>query len=168
MNAIKCLYSLPVVIVLAVLAIPAITFAQQDKKGKELETDTPLATAHKYLDAFNRGDVKGMAASFAVPGHILDGMAPHVWQGPTATDDWWKDVLREGKEHGASGYLVTVGEPLHNDITGDSAYIVLPATMTFDLKGTKVTQTGAVFTFALRKTADGWRVAAWAWAKGVR
>ena len=168
MNAIKHLYDFPFVIMLAVLVIPAITFAQQGKKGKEMETDTPLAAAHKYLDAFNRGDVKAMAATFAVPGQILDGMAPHVWQGPTATEDWWKDVLHEGKEHGASGYLVTVGEPLHNDVTGYSAYIVLPATMTFDLKGRKVTQSGAVFTFALRKTADGWRVGAWAWAKGVR
>ena len=133
-----------------------------------METDTPLATVLKYLDAFNRGDQNGMAATFAVPGHILDGMAPHVWQGATATQDWYADVLVEGKEHGASGYLVSVGEPLHNDVTGDSAYVVLPATMTFDLKGTKVAQSGAVFTVALRKTADGWRVAAWAWAKGTR
>ena len=132
-----------------------------------METDTPLATVHKYLDAFNRGDAKAMAAAFAVPGQILDGMAPHVWQGPTATQDWYRDVLIEGKEHGASGYSVSVGEPLHHDVTAASAYIVLPATMTFDVKGTKVTQSGAVFTFALRKTADGWRVAAWAWAKGT-
>lgn len=131
-----------------------------------METDTPLAAVHRYLDAFNRGDQKAMAAAFADPGHILDGMAPHIWQGPTTTEDWYRDVLSEGKAHGASGYLVRVGEPLHNNITGDSAYLVLPATMNFDLKGTKVTQSGAVFTVALRKTADGWRVAAWAWAKG--
>ena len=133
-----------------------------------MEADTPLATVLAYLDAFNRGDQKAMAAAFAVPGQILDGMAPHVWQGATATRDWYTDVLVEGKAHGASGYVVGVGEPLHHDVTGDSAYIVLPATMTFDIKGTKVTQSGAVFTVALRKTADGWRVAAWAWAKGTR
>lgn len=131
-----------------------------------METDTPLATVHKYLDAFNRGDAKTMAAAFADPGYILDGMPPHIWHGPTATEDWYRDVLREGREHGASGYLVSVGEPLHNNVTGNSAYVVLPATMSFDLKGAKVTQSGAVFTVALRKTAEGWRVAAWAWAKG--
>lgn len=130
-------------------------------------TETPLAAVHQYLEAFNRGDVKGMAATFAVIGQILDGMAPHVWQGPTATQDWYRDVLLEGKKHGASGYFVSVGEPLHNDVAGDSAYMVLPASMTFDLKGTKVTQSGAVFTVALSKTAEGWRVAAWAWAKGA-
>ncbi|HEX5049578.1 MAG TPA: hypothetical protein VFX89_20870 [Gammaproteobacteria bacterium] len=35
-------------------------------------------------------------------------------------------------------------------------------------EGTPVTQSGAVFTVALRKTATGWRIAAWAWAKGKR
>src|SRR4051812_39943308 len=99
-----------------------------------METDTPLMIVHRYLDAFNRGDVKAMAATFAVPGQILDGMAPHIWVGPTATEDWFADVLREGEEHGASGYMVSVGDPLHNDITGKSAYVVLPATMPFDLK----------------------------------
>ncbi|TFI52876.1 hypothetical protein BLD44_019420 [Mastigocladus laminosus UU774] len=129
-------------------------------------TETPLAAVHQYLDAFNRGDVEAMAATFADSGQILDGMAPHVWQGPTATQDWYRDVLSEGKEHGASNYFVSVGEPLHNDVTHDSAYILLPATMTFDLKGTKITQSGALITFALRKITEGWRVASWAWAKG--
>ena len=78
-----------------------------------------------------KGDAKRMAATFAVQGSILDGMAPHLWQGPTATQDWYRDVLIEGKQHGASDYLVTVGEPLHNNVTGDSAYVVVPATMTF-------------------------------------
>src|SRR5215213_5287492 len=30
-------------------------------EGREMETDTPLGTVHKYLDAFNRGDAKAMA-----------------------------------------------------------------------------------------------------------
>jgi len=38
----------------------------------------------------------------------------------------------------------------------------------FDCKvrGKQMTQSGAVFTVALRNIADGWRIAAWAWAKG--
>ncbi|PWT70625.1 MAG: hypothetical protein C5B59_19645 [Bacteroidetes bacterium] len=132
-----------------------------------MRTNTPLATIHQYIDSFNRGDAIAMAATFAVPGQILDGMAPHVWQGPTATTDWYRDVLAEGQAHGASGYFVTLGDPLHNNVTNDSAYVVLPATMTFDAKGIKVVQSGAIFTVALRKTADGWLVVAWAWAKGV-
>src|SRR4029077_6848631 len=40
-----------------------------------------LATVEHYIDAFNKGDVKAMAAAFAVPPSILDGMPPHVLAG---------------------------------------------------------------------------------------
>ena len=84
-----------------------------------------------------KGDAKGMAATFAVPGSTLDGMAPHLWQGPTATQDWYRDVLIEGEQHGASDYFVTLGEPLHNHVTGDSAYVVVPTTMTFKVAASR-------------------------------
>ncbi len=127
----------------------------------------PMAAVRQYINAFNKGDEDAMAAIFAVPGSILDGVAPHVWQGPTASQDWYRDVLLEGEQHGASDYFVTLGEPLHNDTNGDSAYVVLPATMTFKVHGQQITQTGAIFTVALRKLDEGWRIAAWAWAKGM-
>lgn len=126
----------------------------------------PIEAVHHYINGFNRGDGDAMAATFAVPGSILDGMAPHVWQGPTATQDWYRDVLTEGKQHGAADYFVTLGEPLHNNVTGDSGYVVVPATMTFKVHGQQVTQTCATFTLALRKFAEGWRITAWSWAKG--
>ena len=129
-------------------------------------TSTPLAAVAQYIDAFNNGDAEVMAATFDETGSILDGMPPHLWQGARATQDWYRDVLAEGELHGASGYFVTLGEPLHDNITGDSAYVVVPATMTFTVGGEVVTQTGAVFTVALRQRTDGWRIAAWAWTKG--
>ena len=129
-------------------------------------TSTPLEAVGQYIDAFNNADPEVMAATFDSPGSILDGMAPHLWQGPTATEDWYRDVLAEGELHDASGYFVTLGQPLHENVTGDSAYVVVPATMTFTVDGKKVTQTGAVFTVALRQRTDGWRIAAWAWTKG--
>ncbi len=128
--------------------------------------DAPVDAVRRYIDAFNVGDVGAMAECFAVPGTILDGMAPHVWHGPTAAQDWYRDVLHEGAHAGASDYHVTLGPPLHADITGEAAYVVSPATMTFKVRGAQVTQSGAFFTTALRKVADDWRIAAWAWAKG--
>jgi len=125
-----------------------------------------MGTLREYVDAFNSGDVDTMAATFDVSGSILDGMAPHLWQGPTAALDWYRDVLVEAEKHGASNYLVTLGEPLHENVTGDSAYLVVPATMRFDAAGEQRTQSGAVFTVALRRQADGWRISAWAWTKG--
>ena len=71
-----------------------------------MSTNDPMSAVRQYIDAFNRSDVKMMAATFAVPGSILDGMAPHIWHGASAAQDWYRDVLREGERHGASGYVV--------------------------------------------------------------
>jgi hypothetical protein len=47
-------------------------------------SNDPMAAVRQYVDAFNNGDAKVMAATCADPMQILDGMSPHVWQGPTA------------------------------------------------------------------------------------
>ena len=126
-----------------------------------------MAAVRKYVDAFNTADPEAMAATCADPMQILDGMSPHVWRGPTASQDWWRDVVTEGEHLGASGYHISLGEPRHVDVTGDFAYVVVPTTMTFDLRGTQVTQTGSLWTVALRKVDTEWRLSAWAWAKGT-
>src|SRR5262245_3975998 len=127
----------------------------------------PLAAVREYIESFNKGEAKAMALMCDVTMSILDGMAPHVWHGPTACEDWYRDAMIEGKHLGATDYFVTLGEPVHNNITGDSAYVVVPTTMSFKLNGTLITQSGATFTVALRKLNDGWRIAAWAWTKGT-
>jgi hypothetical protein len=47
-------------------------------------SNDPMAAVRQYVDAFNSGDEQAMAAARADPMQILDGMSPHVWQGPTA------------------------------------------------------------------------------------
>jgi ketosteroid isomerase-like protein len=131
-----------------------------------MATDSPLAAVQQYIDAFNTGDVDAMATLFTDSASILDGMPPHLWHGPSAPRDWYRDVMAESEHLRATGWFVTIGEPLHNDVSGDHAYVVLPATMTFTLNGNPRTQTGASFTVALRNSTDGWRIAAWAWTKG--
>lgn len=126
-----------------------------------------VTAVHQYIAAFNNGDAKAMAAVCSDPMSILDGMAPHVWHGPSATQDWYKDVLAEGEHLGASGYQVTLGKETHANVTGNAAYVVVPATMRFNLKEKHVTQSGANFIVALRKVPAGWRLANWAWAKGT-
>ena len=127
----------------------------------------PMSTVQKYIDAFNRGDLKDMAATCDVTTSILDGLPPHSWQGPTACEDWYKDVIAAGKEEGADDYFVTLSNPQHVDVKGDRAYVVVPATMKFKVHGKEVTQSGSIMTLALRKVDGQWRIAAWAWAKGA-
>jgi ketosteroid isomerase-like protein len=131
-----------------------------------MSTDTPLAAVQQYIDAFNQGDAKAMAGKCADTMHILDGMWPHVWHGPTAAEDWYADALAEGEHHGVTDYHIGLGEPHHVDVSGDYAYVVVPATLDYNLQGKHVNQTGAVFTVALRKLDADWRITAWAWSRG--
>lgn len=103
-------------------------------------TSTPLGAVKQYIDGFNNG--------------------------PTAAEDWYRDALAEGEHLGVSDYLITLGEPSHNDVTDDHAYLVVPATFTYNVRGTPTEQTGAYFTVALHQLPEGWRIAAWAWTKG--
>jgi hypothetical protein len=84
----------------ALLIIAAICAAASTSLA---DTTEPMGAVRQYIDAFNRGDMDGMAATCAVPASILDGMAPHVWQGPTACKDWYRDVLTTGEREGATG-----------------------------------------------------------------
>lgn len=129
-------------------------------------SDAPMATVRRYVDGFNNGDVEAMAAECADPMQILDGMSPHVWQGPTAAEDWWRDALAEGEHLGVSDFHIALGRPRHVDVTGEYAYVVAPVTFSYTMNGSEVTQTDAFFTVALRKAGDDWRLTAWAWAKG--
>jgi hypothetical protein len=126
------------------------------------DTTEPMGAVRQYID------VEGLAATCAVPASILDGMAPHVWQGPTACKDWYRDVLTTGEREGATGYFVTLEEPRHVDVSGDRGYVVVPAIMTFKVHGKQVTQSGSTFTVALQKLPAGSRITAWAWAKGAQ
>ena len=85
-----------------------------------------MAAVRQYVDAFNTGDPEGMAATCADPMQILDGMSPPVWQGPNASDDWYRDVLTEGEHLGASGYRITLDDPRHIDVKGENADVVVP------------------------------------------
>jgi uncharacterized membrane protein YcjF (UPF0283 family) len=76
-------------------------------------------------------------------------------------------VLTEGQHLGASGYHIALDEPRHVDVTDNHAYVVVPATMRFNLQGKQVTQTGSVFSVALGKVGTQWRLTAWARAKGI-
>lgn len=115
----------------------------------------------------NNADVDEMAAASADPMQILDGMAPHVWQGPTAARDWYADALAEGEHLGLTGYHIGLGDPRHVDISGDHAYSVVPATFDCQHRDKPVHQTGAVFTAALSRAETEWRLTAWARTRGT-
>jgi ketosteroid isomerase-like protein len=124
-----------------------------------------MATVNQFIDGFNRGDTKAELATCAAKASIIDDFPPHEWQGPTACADWAAAYAADAKKGGATEGTVTLGEPWYLAVTGDRAYVVLPATFRWKDHGKPVTERNAVFTVALRKSSMGWRITGWAWSK---
>jgi len=79
--------------------------------------------------------------------------------------NWASDYEADVKKNGITAGGVALGNPLHIDITGDRAYVVVPATYTYKQKGKLIKERGSIFTVALQKEKAGWRITGWAWAK---
>ena len=149
------------------IATLAVAFAAVSAAGSAVasERTSVMATVHQFVDGFNKGDTKSALAACAAHVQILDDFPPHVWEGPTACLDWSNAYDVDAGKHGVTDGIVTLGTPWRVDVTGDRAYAVFPATYTYEQHGKPVTESNAVYTFALQKVAAGWRITGWAWAR---
>ena len=125
-----------------------------------------LAPVHQFVDAFNKADAKGVAATCAGSASIIDEFPPYEWHGANACAKWMSDYFADAKKNGMTEGAVTMGSPRHVDVTGDLAYVVVPTEFAFKLKGKPTKESGASLTIVLHKGANGWRITAWSWTKG--
>ena len=126
-----------------------------------------MVPVHQFVDSLNKGDTKTALAACASPTSIIDEFPPYQWAGATGCADWANAFDSYNKKYGITDPIATVRKPRQVDITGDRAYLVLPATYTFKRNGNKVTESGATMTVSLQKVADGWRMTGWAWSRGT-
>jgi ketosteroid isomerase-like protein len=121
------------------------------------------ATIHQFIDAFDKGDIKAAAATHLSTGvTIIDEVAPHLWQGPNAFMNWAGDLTKDDKAAGISGEAVTLGVVKREVVSGDNAYVIVEAVYSFK-QGGKSLREPSQMTYAMKKTAQGWKIAAWAW-----
>jgi ketosteroid isomerase-like protein len=145
------------------MAVSLATLANAQARGAA--QTAVVAAVHQFVDGFNKGDMKIMAASCAEQASILDEFPPHEWHGAGACAKWASDYDADAKKNGITDGVVTLSNPTHVDVTGDRAYVVVPANYSFKIKGRAVSEIGSVITLALQKSAGGWRITGWAWAK---
>jgi ketosteroid isomerase-like protein len=141
---------------LAVSALLAGPAAATDK------TDV-MAVIHQWVDGFNKGDMKAMAATCADQASIIDDIAPHEWHGAGACTQWSSDFQAFAQAAAMTEPAVTVGKPWHINVNGDRAYVVAPTTVSYQQKGKAVVEK-AIVTMALQKNGAAWRITGWAWA----
>ena len=135
--------------------------------GPTLAANAKLeAPIHQFVESFNKGDMKGAAAANVAGGiSIIDEPPPHYWTGAGAFAAWAAAVETDAKAHGDTDGKVTLGAATREDVNGDHAYVVMPATYSYTEKGV-ATREPAHFVFALAHGADGWKIAAWSWTGG--
>lgn len=122
-----------------------------------------MATVHKWVDSFNKGDGAAAASSCAEGALIIDDFAPHVWQGPGACAGWYKDYEAFTAKAQITGAKVALGKVRHLDVDSGYAYLVIPTTLTYAKAGKSMTDR-AIVTMSLKKGSAGWQITGWAWA----
>ena len=108
------------------------------------------------------GDMSPATASLCTEDAvIIDGSAPYVWRGPHACDDWRRDQLATAEKSNISEARLVLGQPLHLKVSGEAAYAVFPATLTYTKDHKAVSLPGNIWTVALRKVGGIWKIASW-------
>jgi hypothetical protein len=80
-----------------------------------------------------------------------------------ACKTWLNDYEAHAKANAITDGAVTIDKPWHLDVSGDRAYVVVPANYTYKEKGKPMKETGSAFMFTLQKGANGWPITGWAW-----
>jgi len=145
------------------IAINLIAFAQGSTSTAEQKA--AMAVVNQFTDAFNKGDTKAAAAVCAEQTSIIDEFPPHEWHGAGGCGKWMADFDADAKKNGITDGNVKLAAPKHVDVTGDRAYIVVPADFSFKQKGKPVKEAGSLLTVALQKGGNGWRITGWSWSK---
>jgi ketosteroid isomerase-like protein len=149
---------MPAILTILALVLSAVPVLAETQSG-------PMAAVEQFMSALNSGDTNRAVAACASPAAIVDEFPPHEWQGARACSDWLNAFDAFDKTQGITDDHVTLHHPLHVEIAGDRAYIVVPADYSYERRGKPILEAGSILTVALKMYPGGWRITGWAWAK---
>ncbi len=136
--------------------------------GAAASAQTPdaqlMAPIQKFMEAFNKGDTVGAAATHAAGADltIIDEVPPYLWRGAKAFQAWAADLESDAKKRGITDQMVTISAATRTETNGDQAYVVVPSVYAFKEGGVPMREV-AQMTFVLKKAAGGWLIHGWTW-----
>ena len=122
-----------------------------------------MAPINKFMETFNKGDMAGAAATHAADVVIIDEVPPFIWRGPKAFQNWASALDADAKKQGMTEPQVTIKAATRTESDGTTAYVIVPATFRYLLKGVAMTES-AQMTFILKKEGAGWLIHGWTWS----
>jgi hypothetical protein len=136
--------------------------------GAAARAQTPdpqvMAPINKFMEAFNKGDMAGAAATHAAEADlvIIDEVSPYLWRGAQAFQTWAADLASDDKKKGVTDQKVSIGAATRVEMDGTGAYVVVPSVYTFKQKGVAMRE-AAQMTFTLKKSGSAWLIHGWTW-----
>ena len=124
-----------------------------------------LAVVKEYLADMNQGAADKFVRLCAPQTIIIDDFPPHTWQGPTACMDWLTAFAAYDARKLITPRAVTIGKPWRISVSGNVAYVVVPANYKYVQNGKPINETNSLWTLSLKKGTDGWRINGWAWGQ---
>jgi hypothetical protein len=104
----------------------------------------------------------GVVALCAPDAVVVDDFGQHLWKGPSACSNWMMALGVYMSAHNMTAPSLKFGEPWQITVDQRAAYVVVPATFGFKVKGKDGTLDG-IWTWSLKKTDAGWKINAMAW-----
>lgn len=146
----------------SMLAVVALCLAS----SAQAQTIDPQLTAPitKFIAAFNKGDMAGAAATHMSGADlvIVDEVPPFAWRGADALKAWGAALEAESKKLGLTNQKVTLSPATRAEVSGNDAYVVVPAVYSFTKKDVAKRE-NAHMTFVLKKGSTGWLIHGWTW-----
>jgi ketosteroid isomerase-like protein len=154
-------FLLPTILALAVSAASIAPAAAAT--GAAATRAAVWAPIQVFADAFNKGDAKTAATMLAPEIVVVDNVAPHLFTGKAAFENWGKALAADDTATGSSDGSVALAKPTNVIVSGDDAYVVAPAVYSFKRKGAAM-QDRAQMVFTLHKGATGgWLITSSTW-----
>jgi len=122
-----------------------------------------MAPIDAILAATNADKGGELAAYYTSDAVVVDEFAPYAWTGPTAATQWWAGVDKQMAQMGTKAIHAVAQLVRHYNVTGDSAYVVVPLYISYAVKGKRGHETG-LFTLTLHRSGGTWKIATQTWA----
>lgn len=119
----------------------------------------------QVFGAFNSKDSVLYNSAFTADAVVIDGIAPYRWIGPNAPARWFSDAEQWVHELGVMNENIACDRIIHASVVGVHAYVVLSATLSFNLKGGQTGVRPGILTFTFGKQGDKWKVESQAWGR---
>jgi len=121
----------------------------------------PIQTA---LRAGESGNMTLLHSQYLPNITIVDEVAPFIWSGPTALDDYLKAFGTFFAEEKFRDTKIQTGAAKFFYASSSAAYVTIPITSTSKVNGLRLSES-ALLVFTLQNTTSGWKIRSQTYAK---